>query len=166
MLIPVARNKPDDVLVWRGDNIGVYTMKSGYKWQITAQGSSLQTEYPTSFYTKLWGLKMPNKIRINMWKIANNYILTLYNLKLRKLAANTLCPVCQAEEETVSHLFRDCLFSQQVLRGLRGTVSSHNGEPNWKKWLDMKFNSLNNEECKIRVTAYWAIWYNRNKIYH
>lgn len=139
MLIPVARNKPDDVLVWRGDNIGVYTMKSGYKWQITAQGSSLQTEYPTSF---------------------------LYNLKLRKLAANTLCPVCQAEEETVSHLFRDCLFSQQVLRGLRGTVSSHNGEPNWKKWLDMKFNSLNNEECKIRVTAYWAIWYNRNKIYH
>ncbi|KAG8478291.1 hypothetical protein CXB51_028103 [Gossypium anomalum] len=30
----------------------------------------------------------------------------------------------------------------------------------------MEFNSLNNKERKIRVIAYWVIWYNQNKIYH
>lgn len=124
MLIPLVRSEPQDLLIWRGDNTGVYTVKSGYKWQITAEGFSSQTNYTTTFFTKLWGLWLPSKIRIHLWRISNNYIPTLYNLRIRKLITNTFCPVCQAEEETVSHLFRGCSFTQQVLRGLGAKILS------------------------------------------
>lgn len=90
---------------------GVYIVKSGYKWLITAEGPRLQNEIPTTFFTKLWVLKVPSKIRIHMWRIANDYIPILHNLRVRKLVVNTLCPVCQEDEEMVSHLFKDCTFT-------------------------------------------------------
>lgn len=101
-----------------------------------------------------------------MWRIANGFLPTMYNLKIRHLAANTLCPVCRAEEETVEHLFMDCSFTRQVLRGLGVSISTCNREPIWKKWLETEFVSQNTEARKIRSIAYWAIWYNHNKIYH
>lgn len=101
-----------------------------------------------------------------MWRIANDYIPTLYNIRTPNLVVNILCPVCKTAEETVSHLFRDCSFTQQVLRGLGVIVVTCNEDPNWKTWLAIEFNNLSIEECKSRAIAYWAIWYNRNKIYH
>ncbi|KAA3482606.1 reverse transcriptase [Gossypium australe] len=112
-----------------------------------------KNEIPATFFTKLWGLKVPSKIQIHMWRIANDYIPTLHNRRVCKLVENTLCPVCQEDEET-------------VLRGLGVTNPTCNRESNWKKWLEMEFNNLNIEACKVRIIVYWVIWYNRNKIYH
>ncbi|MBA0575086.1 hypothetical protein Golob_023846, partial [Gossypium lobatum] len=42
---------------------------------------------------------------------------TLCTLKSRSLVVNTLCPIYKAKEEMVSHLFRNCVFSRQVLEG-------------------------------------------------
>ncbi|MBA0845488.1 hypothetical protein Goarm_022952, partial [Gossypium armourianum] len=84
--IPLVSSRLQDVPVWRGDNTG------------------------------LWELKILSKIRILIWRIANDYLPTLHNLKVRNLVVNTLCSVCQTEEESVDHLFRVCIFTQQVLR--------------------------------------------------
>ncbi|KAA3463976.1 reverse transcriptase [Gossypium australe] len=146
LTIPLASSRPRDELIWRGDNTRVYTAKSGYRWLIT-EG-------------------VPSKIRILMWKIAHNYLPTLHNLSIRRLAVNSLCPVCQSEEESVEHLFRDCPFTHQVLSGVGTPLSTHNNEISWKNWLAADFEKLNIEACKIRSIAYWAIWYNRNKLYH
>ncbi|PPR95574.1 hypothetical protein GOBAR_AA25097 [Gossypium barbadense] len=53
-----------------------------------------------------------------------------------------------------------------VLQGLGASVLPCNEETDWKMWLAIEFNNLNIEACRIRAIAYWAIWYNRNKIYH
>lgn len=119
-----------------------------------------------SFFTNIWDLKVPSKIRIHLWRVANKFMLVLYNLRAHKLVVNTLCPVCRAEEITVSHIFRDYNFTQQVLRELGVFNSITNREPNWKKWLALEFENHSNEECKIRTISFWAIWYNRNRIYH
>ncbi|KAG8480403.1 hypothetical protein CXB51_025112 [Gossypium anomalum] len=89
-------------------------------------GTRIHNEIPTNFFTKLWELQVPSKIRILMWRIANNYLPTLHNLKVRQLAVNPLCLVCQSEEESLDHLFRDCSFTQQVLRGLEKSFSTYN----------------------------------------
>ncbi|KAA3488221.1 reverse transcriptase [Gossypium australe] len=36
LAIPLVNNSFLDGLVWRGDNIGEYSIKSGYKWCITS----------------------------------------------------------------------------------------------------------------------------------
>ncbi|KAK5845334.1 hypothetical protein PVK06_001506 [Gossypium arboreum] len=132
LTIPLANSRPQDALVWRGDNTGTYTVKNGYRWLITEGGTRIHNELPANFFTKLWELQVPSKIRIFMWRITNNYLPTLYNLKARQLAVNPLCPVCRSEEESVDHLFRECPFTQQVLRGLEMPFSTCNRQANWK----------------------------------
>ncbi|XP_016690590.1 uncharacterized protein [Gossypium hirsutum] len=90
----------------------------------------------------------------------------MHNLRAHKLVVDTLCPICRAEEETVSHLFRDCTFTQQVQRELGVTNSTTNRESNWKKWLALEFENYSNEACKIRAISFWALWYNCNRISH
>ncbi|KAA3465127.1 Ribonuclease H-like superfamily protein [Gossypium australe] len=105
LAIPLVHSRPQDVLIWRRDNSGNYTVKNGYKWIITDGNTRLQIDERTTFFTKLWGLKIPSKIHIFIWKLVNNFLPTLYNLSMRKLIGNTVCPVCQEEEETAEHLF-------------------------------------------------------------
>ncbi|KAA3489872.1 Ribonuclease H-like superfamily protein [Gossypium australe] len=64
LAIPLVSSRPPDTLIWRGNNTGCYTVKSGYKRIITAGNPSLQTEDSTNFFTKLWAFKIPSKIRI------------------------------------------------------------------------------------------------------
>lgn len=129
-------------------------------------GTRTNNEILTIFFTRLWELKIPSKIRILIWRIAHDYLPTLHNLRVCSLVVNTLCPVCQMEEESVDHLFRVCTFTQQVLWGVGVTVSTCNREFSWKNWLAAEFVNQSIEACKIRSIAYWAIWYNRNKLYH
>ncbi|MBA0827919.1 hypothetical protein Goarm_012659 [Gossypium armourianum] len=114
----------------------------------------------------MWALNVPSKIHIHMWRVTNEFVPTLQNLRARKLVVNTLYPECRAKEETVSHLFRDCIFTQQVLRELGVINSTTNRESNWKKWLALEFENYSNEACKIRAISFRAFWYNHNKIYH
>lgn len=81
----------------------------------------------------------------------------LKNLKVLKLVANTTCPVCQEEEETVSHLFRDCNFTQQVLQELGVFNSTCKSETSWIQWLVTEFGNLTDEECEIRTIHLSAI---------
>ncbi|MBA0847310.1 hypothetical protein Goshw_015960 [Gossypium schwendimanii] len=114
----------------------------------------------------MWALNVPSKIRIHMWRVTNEFVPMLYNLRARKLVVNALCPVCQAKKKIVSHLFRDYTFTQQVLRELGVTHSTTNRESNWKKWLALEFKNYSNEACKTRAISIWALWYNHNRIYH
>ncbi|KAG4174754.1 hypothetical protein ERO13_A11G140450v2, partial [Gossypium hirsutum] len=57
--IPLVSSRPHDQRIWRGDNTGQYTVKSGYKWINTSGSSRLHIDGPTTFYTKLWGLNIP-----------------------------------------------------------------------------------------------------------
>lgn len=112
--IPLANSESQDALVWRGDNTGVYTAKNRYKWSNTIEVSNIQQNPLAKFYKRLWVIKVPSKIGVHLWRVAKDYVSVLYNLRIRKLVNNTLCPVCKREEETVSHIFRDCSFTRQV----------------------------------------------------
>lgn len=100
---------------------------------------NLQSINLSNFYKRLWSLNIPSKIRIQCWKVANEFVPTLCTLKSRNLAVNTLCPVCKTKEETMSHLFRYYVFLRQVLEGVGVVFSTTNMEHNWKQWLAVEF---------------------------
>ncbi|KAH1075466.1 hypothetical protein J1N35_027794 [Gossypium stocksii] len=142
--ILLVSSRPPDELVWRGDNTEEYTAKSGYKWLITEGSTRYNNDIHKNFYTKLWMLQIPSKLRILTWRI---------NLKTHNLVSNSLYIVCQDEKES-------------VLRGLRVISPTCMREIGWKHWLATNFESQSTEACKLRSITFWAVWYNRNKLYH
>lgn len=64
--IPLASSETQDVLIWRGDSIGIYTVKNGYRWMNTIEELSIQHNILPKFFTKVWDLKVPSKIRIHL----------------------------------------------------------------------------------------------------
>lgn len=164
--IPLVNIELQDALVWRGDNTGIYTAKTGYKWRNTIETPNIQQNFLSKFYRRLWDMKVPSKIRIHLWRVAKKYMSVLFNLKISRLVNNTMCRVCHEDEETISHVYRDCSFTRQVLRELGCGNSPCNTEANWNIWLAVEYENLAEEECIKRTIFFWDIWYNRNKVYH
>ncbi|KAA3467246.1 reverse transcriptase [Gossypium australe] len=125
-----------DVLVWRWDESGEYTVRP-YTYRII-----LQTKSPIK--NILQDLESPDP----------------------KLRNDDACPVYLIEEETVEHLFRDCEFTKQVLQEVGLDTSQSNARHIWKQWSAFFFHMNNAKACTIIAITIWAIWYNRNRIYH
>ncbi|KAH1091615.1 hypothetical protein J1N35_018872, partial [Gossypium stocksii] len=113
-----------------------------------------------------WNLNIPSKIRIHLWKVANGFVPKLCTLKPHKLVVNMLCLVYKAEEETMNHLFRDIIFTKQVLREIGVVFSTTNMENNWKQWLAVEFVNSSRIMSRNIAISFGALWYNCNKIYH
>lgn len=118
----------------------------------------------------MWNLKLPSKIRIGMWKITNEFMPTLHNLRKKRLVVDDLCPMCKVEKESVAHLVWDCAFTRMVLswpmfqhmlwqRKVRVMPNLYTG---WKRprklwkslsigiWMMLKMNDLGVEDCDRR----------------
>ena len=61
----------------------------------------------------IWQAKIPLKIKIFMWLIYNNAILTKDNLVKRKWVGDERCSFC-CEPESISHLLFECAMSKYV----------------------------------------------------
>ena len=98
MRIPLAKTIHDDFQVWRGEPFGNFSVRSVYKLlQCSSMDPTsylLQTE-TTNFYKKLWGLQLPSKITIIIWRISWDFIHHLANLRYRRVSASDRCPRCR-----------------------------------------------------------------------
>lgn len=101
------------------------------------------------FYKRLWNLKVANKIKITVCRIANDFIPTLSNLVNRRVAVRSYCLVCRGAEETVEHLFRECPVTVQVLRALGVHFSPTNYEHRWKCWFVKEFTNCTLNSSKL-----------------
>ncbi|KAH1098169.1 hypothetical protein J1N35_015090 [Gossypium stocksii] len=172
LMIPLVCQSQTDVLVWRGDKSEVNKVKSSYRWLITDRlhntedNTAFQNTRMKSSFTKMWNLKVANKIRTYMWKLTKGFLPTLYNLKNKGLVRNVCCPVSKEDEESVIYLTRDCKFTRNILQELGVEDSTTDRNQNWQNWLvDFLFKN-DIIKCKILVVSFWALWFNRNRVYH
>jgi hypothetical protein len=63
----------------------------------------------------MWKLKIPSRIHIFLWLLANNKIQTRDNLAKRKKMDDMACAFCN-EHESVRHLFFECCVAQAFWR--------------------------------------------------
>lgn len=118
--IPLAETDHEDIQVWKEEPSGEFSVRSAYK---LLQGANLdpsnyllQTE-TTNFYKKLWGLQLPSKITITIWRISWDFIPHLANLRYRRITVSDRCPRCHVGVEDSPHIFRQCPgFSREELR--------------------------------------------------
>jgi hypothetical protein len=87
-----------DRVRWKIGSSGSFRVKDLYL-QLRAQGTFLQKF--------LWKIKIPIKVRIFLWEMLKNSILTKDNLLKRGWIGNDQCDFC-SEKEIINHLLFGC----------------------------------------------------------
>ncbi|KAK8545753.1 hypothetical protein V6N12_026575 [Hibiscus sabdariffa] len=162
--IPISRGVYIDDIIWRLEGSGCYTVKSGYR--LLQNASRAMVPHISAFFSDVWSVELPPKVRITMWRIANNFLPTYDNLQRRRLVVINICPFCDSPGETVVHLMRDCAFCNQLLAVFNLTPSHVLGEESWIDWLASFFLSLSANDRRLVLVIYWFVWYSRNKLVH
>lgn len=82
------------------------------------------------------------------------------------MGVQNVCQVCKFDEEDVEYVFRRCSFSTQALQHIGVFYSPSNGDQSWKDWLASEFQFNNTCNARKLAVIFWALWHNRNQVYH
>lgn len=111
-------------LVWRGSELGLFTVRSAYHMQkeleeqTQAGGSTRKGE--SEVWWTLWKLTLPNAEKIFLWRACHDILPTRDNLRRRKILNDRMSPICGLEAETPFHILWDCPSARDVWGAGRG----------------------------------------------
>ena len=143
-----------DQPIWRLESSGVYSVKSFYN-MINWGGVS------TPIWRKFWKIVVPHRYLVFLWLAFHNKILTRDNLNKRREVENLKCLFCN-EDETVCHLFFECVVAKQVWSDISDSFEF--SIPNDMNELSSFWN-LNNKKSVTNiacVATIYSIWTMRN----
>jgi hypothetical protein len=155
--------KPDphnkDHLLWRWSNSGKFTVKSFYQW--LEFGGMVNHDFDT-----IWEAKIPWKIKIFLWLLKRNRVLTKENLIKRGWQGNPKCQFCDDFEST-EHLFITCPFVNQIWIWIalhnNFVFQCHSIADLWL--LDAAIPLKDKPIIElIRGVVLWSIWIERNRL--
>jgi hypothetical protein len=114
----------------------------------------------------LWKIKIPLKIKVFIWLLYREAILTKDNIVKRNWYGNVKCYFCDGNE-TIQHLFFDCAIAKFIWRimnitfGLSTPINMHHVLGGWVQ-------GMNDKDRKILLVGVgamlWSIWLSRNDI--
>jgi hypothetical protein len=147
-----------DVVTWNLSNKKVFSTKSMYQ--------HLERNLAGSHNKWIWKAKIPLKMKIFLWQLFRNAILTRDNLKRRRWAGSPLCSFCN-QCETARHLFFECA-NAKVVWGVLGKILGTEVCPMslWQSitWLHCFYPHGKKFHMLLLATICWGIWNVRNKI--
>ena len=95
---------------WLEEDLGEYTVKSGYKIlnkEIGTQNNEV--------FELIWSLMMPPSVAVCLWRLVLDTLPTKSKLSRRGVVVSNLaCPMRLEGEETSHHLFFTCRLAQGV----------------------------------------------------
>ena len=150
--------------MWRWTRDGQYSCASAYR--------SLHDRGIRCPYAKLlWKMKIPTKVRIFIWLISQNSLLTQEVLIIRGCNVVHGCALCSSGEiETGEHMLWECQYAKSFWRGIMGEfnirVQTMGIKPLPEICLQI-ISNLGGRKKKLWDTIWeagaWAIWRERNK---
>lgn len=114
--VPIDSLGTSDSRYWRYSKKGLYTVKSAY-WKThncnhdnnnDQAGSTSCTPIP---WSRIWNLKLPPKVKIFLWKTAQNAIAAEANLKAHHVSCQSRCVLCGYFNADTNHAL---FFCQEV----------------------------------------------------
>lgn len=162
LLIPLAQHTHEHFLSWRGEASREYSVRSGYKILLQRNENYRQKEINTC-YKKLWSCDLPSKINITAWRVTLNFILTLVNLKAKRLINEAICQRCLQGLETREHVFRDCTATKKIWENLEFTWPQTLSQVEFMEWFTWIMLYNTREVSQTFICALWAIWSAKNK---
>ncbi|KAK8995953.1 hypothetical protein V6N11_076206 [Hibiscus sabdariffa] len=166
---PLSKLGMSDKLIWRCGGSELYSLKSGYillREDVSATTGRNSNNHACTlkrFYSELWSMSLPAKVKITTWRVFNNFVSTFDNLQSRRLAVNNMCVFCRSNVESIEHVLGDCWFVRQVLDAQGVWLPASSASEKWKDWLVSTFCSLNESHKRALLVTFWTTWYARNK---
>jgi len=155
----------EDNIRWRWTESGEYTTKSAYKIQFQGTFSKLRI-------MPIWKAKTEPKCRFFAWTLMHKKILTANNLMKRGWTDDPICKLCTNDQETPTHLCKDCPFTKEVwelikiwfsltdLSSISTTGSLHNY---WRRCRRKVDKNQRRRFDGIIIYFWWNIWKERNR---
>ena len=109
--IPLAANRKENKLIWVPNAKGVFTTKSAYK---VSNPHPNQISLSDQMWKKIWKIKVPERVRMLLWRITTYTIPVKEVLGQRLELDNQECVLCQDGQETISHLFFHCPMARAI----------------------------------------------------
>ncbi|XP_074298919.1 uncharacterized protein LOC141629897 [Silene latifolia] len=165
----------DDFIYWKYTEDGLFSSSSAYSFllhncipSLASPRSSVTPAFPWVF---IWRLPCQPHIKIFLWKLVHGILPTADVLIRRGMSVNPICSLCQKNCETLSHLFRDCDFTQHIWAashlGIQTNVSSHIPFCTWfQDFLSYItwFSSGDISLPLLFLLTLYAIWKHRNNV--
>uniref|UniRef100_A0A2N9IPV8 Reverse transcriptase domain-containing protein n=1 Tax=Fagus sylvatica TaxID=28930 RepID=A0A2N9IPV8_FAGSY len=164
--IPLHPSRHDS-MVWSGTPNGQFSTRSAYQLQ-AAEKSSLSASTSDqsrnhSFWKSLWGVAVPNKIKVFMWRACKSSLPTKANLFSRGVLSSCTCPVCHDENETIFHTLWDCQYARTVWQNsLLHKLHYSIQVSNWNDVVEEVLRTQRRQDIETFFTLAWMIWGNRN----
>lgn len=152
----------EGVTKWKWTKNGLFSCASAYR---IMHNSGLIARN----HERLWKIKVPMNVRIFIWLMLDNKILTQQVLIYRGCAVQTGCHLChRTEAETRDHLMWYCSFSSGFWRGL---MAQHNirygqGDNIRDTWTNTGRALTHDNRARwdvIWAAGAWALWRERNR---
>lgn len=113
-----------DSWVWCASGAPVITIKASYTTQMKLYVSTYSAKLmnmQVDWKKRVWINFLPLKINGFVWKLAWDRLPTLENLKRHNIIHSLTsgrCRFCSIADEMADHLFRSCLFTEEIWRRL------------------------------------------------
>ena len=111
-LIPISLRNCEDQLFWPHNPDGLYSVRSGYRWlmeeELKEEPSTSDLTTTRSIWKGVWGLRVPNRVKMMLWRAGLDMLPFKANLKKRKISSDDLCPGCKLKSETTLHTLWSC----------------------------------------------------------
>ena len=153
----------EDIQIWKGTSNGIFTVKSTFNSLFDLPVVN------TSPWRIIWKLAIPTKLKTFIWVVAHGKLLTNVQRRRQNLTMEDSCFTCQADKETLVHLFRDYHFSKTVWGNFHKPPAVSNlTDLHWIGWLTTNLQCTQALASQIRwcdafVFICWFIWKWRNK---
>ena len=164
--IPLPAKKAEDEVLWHYDKRGNYSVKSGYQLALRSKfpDSTSCSEISNQYWSALWSLELPEKLKIFMWRASNNLLPSTENLWKRKVVEEPTCKRCKISVETISHALLECKAARKIW--LQSPFSAPSLEVNSQdifSTLQNMAKELRKSDLELMVALCWSAWCARNK---
>lgn len=116
-------------------------------------------------WTSLWHMRVPSKLKLFAWRLAQHSIPTAELLHHRHMATSPSCLLCGGEDSW-RHALLECTMSRCIWAlsdgGLVEKISL-NQDTNAKNWLFQLHEDLLQKDFVLLVVTLWAVWRARRK---
>lgn len=129
-IIPAPDGPFEDTLAWKESPDGSFSVASAYK-VVPTPSSSLDP-----IFEDVWKWKGPERIRVHMWKVVKNALVTNELRYKHGFSLDSLCPLCNSTSEDMLHVMRDCYYARTVWNCMaNGNVPRNFFDLDLKSWM-------------------------------
>lgn len=160
--IMLPRFSRPDRLLWAYDKHGKYSVKSGYQVALRLK----LPDYPSSSkanpseWHAIWKLDLPEKVKIFMWRAAQNTAEKLWN---RKVLQQPWCQRCSEQGENASHALLNCKESQKTWRNREfSDCAQLFVNQDLLSVIQIVAGKKSKAEMELLIALCWANWHSRN----